>query len=322
MNPAAAIDGLVGMILIGLQAGVPLLQAQLQGLLRSLIAIELIIGAFAWLGAHVAIFSQAMTSTLKAAAFAFLLTALPYVTNAFIDYCIHGGLTLSGSGGAISVEDFKRPSTVLMKAFDATKPINDWANKQVGWGMLFNAFTIAMVAIASLVIWLVFVLMAVHLIWVLLVTYVAAAFTVMFVPFGVLGPLSFLAQRGIAMTVEGAARLGLAALVTALVFPFVEQFFLRNGAEQNIDIAGAFWLLIGGLVSLLLSVGIPAAVKAVAGIPLGGAVGALLPGVGFWRGAAGGSGGGGGGRPNSTGGAPPPREPRVERTTSPGYEFY
>lgn len=322
MEQAKAVDGLVGMILIGLQGGMPLLQEALRGLLRKLVAIELIVGAFAWAGSHLAIFGHAMTGVLKAAVFAFLLTSLPYVTNAFIDYCIFGGLTLSGAATKMSVEDFKRPSTVLIKGFEATKPIIDWSNKHVGMGMLFNAFTIATVAVAMLLIWGVFVAVAGHLVWVLLAAYIAAAFAVIGLPFGVLGPVSFIAQRGVAMTVENAMRLGLAALVTGFIFPFVESFFLQNGPTQNIDIAAAFWLVVGGFVSLLLTVGIPAIVKAVAAIPIGGWSGALLPGIGLLTGAASGGGGGGGGRPNSTGGASPPREPRVERTTSPGYEFY
>jgi hypothetical protein len=185
-----------------------------------------------------------------------------------------------------------------------------------------------MVAIASLVIWATFLALAIHLIWVLLVTYIAAGFATLFVPFGVLGATSFLATRGLSMVIEGAARLGLAALITALIFPFVDSFFLTNTPQQNIDVAAAFWLLAGAFLALLLSVGVPGAItRTVSGVPLT-AMGMFFPGAGVisaavrgGRSGGGGNGGGGGGS-RSTGGAPPPREPRVERNTSVGYEFY
>jgi type IV secretory pathway TrbL component len=331
MNGPAAVDGLVGMFLVGLQAGIPLLSDQLRGLLRSLVGIQLVVAAFAWLASYLHLFGAVMTSILKVAVFATLLTSFQYLSGAFIDYCIYGGLTLAGQGGSddvLSVEQFKQPSTVLLRAFDATRPILIFMKQQAGWGMLWNAGTNLICIFAMLVIWLTFLALAIHLIWVLLVTYIAAGIATLFVPFGVLGATSFLATRGLSMVVEGAARLGLAALITALIFPFVDSFFLTNTPQQNLDMAAAFWLLAGAFLALLLSVGVPGAItKTVSGVPLT-AMGMFFPGAGVISAAVrgvrsgGGGNGGGGGGSRSTGGAPPPREPRVERNQSIGYEFY
>jgi type IV secretory pathway TrbL component len=315
MDGPAFLDGLVGSITGILGGGYSRLEPEIRRLFEIIVALDLLMAAFAWGLAYLEVFQRWALSLIKLFIWAMIFTSYPVLCHVFQEYCIAAGLTAGGiaSGGGLTVEEFQRPSTVLIKGFEATAPINTFINRHTGWAAVKNLHTLYMMSFGALGLWLAFVVMAVHLVFVQIILSVVVAFGFAFVIFGALGITNFLAERAFGLIVANAARLGVAALWTGLAFPFIEQFTLDPVADPDVYVGA--WILVGAWLIALFSVLFPAIAHGFfAGGPVLG-LSNLIPGAALLR-RGGGSSSGSGGRPVA---AAPPREPvqpRAPMTTN------
>jgi len=321
----AWLDGLVALFHDILRGGYERVSPEVRHLMKTAISIDLLFAAIAWMGAYLQIFSTAATALIRIAVFAMLYLGFVVLSQHFIDYCVFGGLRVGGilSGGDLTIEEFHKPSTILMKGFQVTVPINTFIESHTGWGQLWNFFTLQPLALAALGIWATFSLLAGYLTWVQILMDIVVAYVVIFLPFAPIGPLAFIAERGLGLLVSSAARLGVTALLTAISWPLVDHFLPADGsmtplltAKGNVDMAACSWLMIS--VGFIL-VAVWSISSLVAGFFAGGPVlswSHLVPGLGTIRSMTAGvrSGGGGGSsasRESSTPRAPMDSAPSV-----------
>jgi type IV secretory pathway TrbL component len=267
MPQAGILDGFVQGLLSIFTLGYGHLFGELWNLLSLLVGLEFMFGALAFVGLYFGVFSFFINKTIKMCIFVFLFLQFPVVTQSVIEFFIWGGLSIAGTvaSGQLTVEQFQHPSIVIVKGFEATGPLFKFIKNHQGWGALFNFGTLLVVFFASIGIWVGFAIAAIHLIFALIATYAIAIYSLLFLPFGAFGPLAFLAERGIAMFIAGAARLGVLALVTAIMFPVIDQFLLpptTPGADPGM--AEAFWLLFMTALFVVASILIPAVVHMIA----------------------------------------------------------
>jgi type IV secretory pathway TrbL component len=296
MDGPQFLDGLVGSLTGILNGGYDRLAPEIKRLFEILVGLDLILAALAWCAAYLEAFQRWALSLIKLFIWAMIFTSYPVLTVAFQNFCIESGLLAGGlmTGGDLTVEEFKKPSTVMMKGFQATAPINKFIQRHTGWAAMKNFWNLGMMSLGALGLWLAFVVMSVHLVFVQLIFAVVVAFGFAFVIFGVLGITNFLAERAFGLIVASAARLGVAALWTGLAFPFIEQFGLDNfDPAADPDIYVGAWILIGAWIISLFSVMMPAIAHSFfAGGPML-SLNNLIPGLSLIRGGRGSSGGGG-----------------------------
>lgn len=294
MDGPAFLDGLVGSITGILNGGYSRLSPELQRLFSIIVGLNLIMAALAWCGAYLEVFKGFALTLISLFVWVMIFTSYPVLTTAFQEYCIEVGLLAGGivSGGGLTLEEFQKPSTVMMKGFDATVPINTFIQRHTGWAAMKNFWNLGMLSLGSAGLWLAFVVMAVHLVFVQIILAVVIAFGFAFIIFGALGITNFLAERAFGLIVASAARLGVAALWTGMTFPFIEQFgFADPTADPDITVGA--WVLVGAWIIALFSVLFPAIAHSFfAGGPVLG-LSHLIPGAALLRRGGGSSGGGG-----------------------------
>jgi type IV secretory pathway TrbL component len=101
-----------------------------------------------------------------------------------------------------------------------------------GWkAVLSNLGNILLFALAALMVWASFGLMALHVLIGQVMFYLGAAFVLIFIAFGVFTSMSFLAERAIGSVISSAVRLGMMAAVVGTAFPIISVWAMPNPAS-------------------------------------------------------------------------------------------
>lgn len=314
------LDSLVDIFRAALTGSYERLSPTLQSLLRKMIGINLIFAAFAWIAAYTQLFTIAATQVLYVALYKMLLVSFPILALHFQEFVVWGALTAAGIpwDGGLTVAEFQKPSTIVVLAFEVTQPINAFIVKHTGIWELWNYFTLQPLSWAAGLIWFALVALAFYVTWVQIVMLVIIAYVVIMMIFAPIGPLAFMAQRGLGLLVSGSVRLGMCAFLVGLSFPLAESFASAGvllTAKGNIDMRNVGMTLGGAFLFTLLVWSISSLVSGPFGSGPLWSWRTFVPGASLLTGSGSGSSGSGQGR---SGPAPAPVAPQTQTAPSGG----
>jgi type IV secretion system protein TrbL len=327
-----------------LSGGYSRIQSSASTLLSLLIGIEVVLlGLWTALGGGdnvVGLFKR----ILHIGAWVWIVQSYPMLSKALVDSLVKAGLLAGGGTGDVSL--LMDPSRLAGYGLDATAPLTQ---KLADLGVADLA-DLLVFGFGYLAILACFLIMAINVFLAVLEYYVFAALAGIFLPFGLLAPTKFLAEKAIGAVVSASVKLMVLGLVTAVIDPVLSsiQFagpeitfnelwsvFLTVCALMFLcwkapSLAGA---LLGGsphlgadhllqAASAPVAAGIAlgtvagraaatvSATRAAAAMPAGGASGAS-PGSSIASAGAGGSGGASPGGRSGSAGAPPGADPSL-----------
>jgi type IV secretion system protein TrbL len=188
------------------------LQGAANALLAILVAIEVVLlGLWSALGGGenvVGIFKK----ILHIGAWVWVVQSYPMLSKAFVDSLVQAGLTAGGGGDVSLLMD---PSRLAGYGLDATEPL---AQKIADLGMTDLA-DLLVFEFAYLAIMASFLIMAIHVFLAVIEYYLFAALVGIFLPFGLLSPTKFLAEKAVGAVVAASVKLMVLAFVLAVVDP-------------------------------------------------------------------------------------------------------
>jgi len=241
------LDSLFAPFLGILTGGLSAVDAEAKWLMRVFIGIEIVTAASVWWTAQEQVILLFANKIVRIGLFGLFVVQWPIITTMFLDTMVWTGAQTSH--GELTIDEFKSPSTLFGTAFKVTKPLFDWMNKvnASGWrATMANLGTIMLYAFTALLVWLSFLLMALHVMIAQVMFYLSTAFLLIFVPFGVYTGTAFLAERAIGAVISSAVRVGMMAAVVGIVFPIMKAWALPDPAlgvdpttRQAFIIAGA-----------------------------------------------------------------------------------
>jgi type IV secretion system protein TrbL len=192
------------------------LQGPVQSLLAILVTIEVVLlGLWTALGGGdhvVGVFKK----ILHIGAWVWIVQSYPTLCKAFVDSLVHAGL-LAGGGGDVSL--LMDPSRLAGYGLDATAPLTqklgDFGITDLPDLLVFEFGYVAILAC--------FLIMAINVFLAVLEYYLFAALVGLFLPFGLLAPTKFLAEKAVGAVVSASVKLMVLAFVTAVIDPVLKN---------------------------------------------------------------------------------------------------
>jgi type IV secretion system protein TrbL len=158
---------------------------------------------------------------LHIGAWVWLVQSYPTLCRAFVESLVQAGLTAGGGGDVSLLMD---PSRLAGYGLDATEPLTQ---KLADLGMTDLA-DLFVFGFAYLAIMACFLIMAIHVFMAVLEYYLFAALVGIFLPFGVLGPTKFLAEKAVGAVVSASVKLMVLAFLLAVVDPVLSQIHFQS----------------------------------------------------------------------------------------------
>jgi type IV secretion system protein TrbL len=192
------------------------LQGAANGLLAILVGIEVVLlGLWTALGGgeHVA---GVFKKILHIGGWVWVVQAYPTLCKTFLESLVQAGLMAGGGGDASLLMD---PSRLAGYGLDATEPLT---RKLADLGMTDLA-DLFVFEFAYLAIMACFLIMAIHVFLAVLEYYLFAALVGIFLPFGLLAPTKFLAEKAVGAVVSASVKLMVLAFLLAVVDPVLAQ---------------------------------------------------------------------------------------------------
>ena len=192
------------------------LQGAANGLLAILVGIEVVLlGLWTALdgGEHVA---GVFKKILHIGGWVWVVQAYPTLCKTFLESLVQAGL-MAGGGGDVSL--LMDPSRLAGYGLDATEPLT---RKLADLGMTDLA-DLFVFEFAYLAIMACFLIMAIHVFLAVLEYYLFAALVGIFLPFGLLAPTKFLAEKAVGAVVSASVKLMVLAFLLAVVDPVLAQ---------------------------------------------------------------------------------------------------
>jgi type IV secretion system protein TrbL len=174
---------------------------------------------------------------LHIGAWVWVVQSYPALAKAFVESLVKAGLMAGGGSGDVSL--LMDPSRLAGYGLDATAPLT---KKLADLGMT-DLSDLLVFGFGYLAILGCFLIMAINVFLAVLEYYVFAALAGVFLPFGLLAPTKFLAEKAIGAVVSAAVKLMVLGLVTAIIDPVL----------SNIHFAGPE-ITLNELFSVLLTV--------------------------------------------------------------------
>jgi type IV secretion system protein TrbL len=221
------LDGVLEALLGVFTLGMGNLQPEVQWLMRVFIGIEIVTAAAFWFFAQESVVTLLGFKFVRIGLFALFVLQWPVLVGLFLDSMLWVGTQFGG--GAVTVAEFRSPSSFFSAGFRATEPLFLWMRNVAagGWSaILSNLHTMILLIIAALGIWAAFILVALHILIALVMFWLSSAFLLIFIPFGVWSGTSFLAERSMGAVIAGAVRLGMMATVLGIAFPLMSSWAL------------------------------------------------------------------------------------------------
>jgi type IV secretion system protein TrbL len=192
------------------------LQGSVNSLLGILVSIEVVLlGLWTALGGGdnvVGVFKK----ILHIGAWVWIVQSYPSLCKAFVDSLVSAGL-LAGGGGDVSL--IMDPSRLAGYGLDATEPLT----KKLGDLGMTDLSDLLVFGFGYLAILACFLIMAINVFLAVLEYYLFAALVGIFLPFGLLSPTKFLAEKAVGAVVSASVKLMVLAFVTAVIDPVLSN---------------------------------------------------------------------------------------------------
>jgi type IV secretion system protein TrbL len=218
------------------------LQGSANSLLGILVGIEVVLlGLWAALGGGdnvVGIFKK----ILHIGAWVWLVQSYPTLCKAFMESLVQAGLTAGGGGDVSLLMD---PSRLAGYGLDATEPLTQ---KLADLGVT-DLPDLIIFGFAYLAIMACFLIMAIHVFLAVLEYYLFAALVGIFLPFGLLAPTKFLAEKAVGAVVSSSVKLMVLAFVLSVVDPVLSQIHFQ-GPEIKLNELWSVFLTVCTLMLL------------------------------------------------------------------------
>jgi type IV secretion system protein TrbL len=186
-------------------------------LLRTLVALELVIVALWWALTQEEALVAFLPKVLWISAFIYVVTQWSTLTKAVVDSFILTGLR--AGGGGLTPRDFTDPSTIAAYGLQVTAVIFARIASFSGLGAIKNLPEIFLAGLSALGIVLAFFVMAIQVFITLLEFYLVSALALVLVPFGVYRHTAFLAERAFGMILAFGIKLMVLACITSAMLP-------------------------------------------------------------------------------------------------------
>jgi type IV secretion system protein TrbL len=223
-----------------LSGGYGRLQGSVNSLLSILVGIEVVLlGLWTALGGGdnvVGIFKK----ILQIGAWVWIVQAYPSLCKAFVESLVHAGLLAGGGGDASLLMD---PSRLAGYGLDATEPLT---KKLADLGMT-DLSDLIVFGFGYLAILACFLIMAINVFLAVLEYYLFAALVGIFLPFGLLAPTKFLAEKAVGAVVSAGVKLMVLAFVTAIIDPVLSNIHFA-GPEITFNELWSMFLTVCGLM--------------------------------------------------------------------------
>jgi type IV secretion system protein TrbL len=223
-----------------LSGGYGRLQGSVNSLLGITVGIEVVLlGLWTALsgGDHiVGIFKK----ILQIGAWVWVVQSYPTLCKVFVQSLVQAGL-LAGGGGDVSL--LMDPSRLAGYGLDATEPLT---KKLADLGMT-DLSDLIIFGFGYLAILACFLIMAINVFLAVLEYYLFAALVGIFLPFGLLGPTKFLAEKAVGAVVSAGVKLMVLAFVTAIIDPVLSNIHFA-GPEITFNELWSVFLTVCGLM--------------------------------------------------------------------------
>ena len=199
-----------------------------------------------------------------------------------------GGSAASSAGATTAL---LTPSSLAGIGLTITAPLDAFIRAHAGPSALWNVHLLMGYGVANVAIILVFIVVAVALLFSVIEFYFSLMLGSILIPFGVFGPTAFLCEFAIGWIVGGAVRVLAIGAITGLGFPLFATLNLPTGPGGTPTFEGAIVMFTVGLVYVGLAVIIPQRAagmcgRASMGITASGVLGAAMGWSRFATGAA------------------------------------
>ena len=165
---------------------------------------------------------------LHIGAWVWIVQSYPTLCKALVDSLVKAGLLAGGGNGDVSL--LMDPSRLAGYGLDATAPLTQ---KLADLGMT-DLSDLIVFGFGYLAILACFLIMAINVFLAVLEYYVFAALAGIFLPFGLLAPTKFLAEKAIGAVVSAAVKLMVLGLVTAIIDPVLSNIHFA-GPEITLE---------------------------------------------------------------------------------------
>jgi type IV secretion system protein TrbL len=208
--------------LTALSGGYSRIQGAASTLLAILVGIEVVLlGLWTALGGGdnvVGVFKR----ILHIGAWVWIVQSYPALCKALVDSLVQAGLLAGGGTGDVSL--LMDPSRLAGYGLDATAPLTQ---KLADLGMA-DLSDLIVFGFGYLAILACFLIMAINVFLAVLEYYLFAALAGIFLPFGLLSPTKFLAEKAIGAVVSSAVKLMVLGLVTAIIDPVLSSIHFQG----------------------------------------------------------------------------------------------
>ncbi|MGD0679050.1 MAG: type IV secretion system protein [Polyangiaceae bacterium] len=192
------------------------LQGSANSLLGILVGIEVVLlGLWTALGGGdnvVGVFKK----ILHIGAWVWIVQSYPTLCKAFVDSLVQAGLLAGGGGDVTLIMD---PSRLAGYGLDATAPLT----QKLGDLGMTDLSDMLVYGFGYLAILACFLMMAINVFLAVLEYYLFAALVGIFLPFGLLTPTKFLAEKAVGAVVSASVKLMVLAFVTAVINPVLSN---------------------------------------------------------------------------------------------------
>ncbi len=219
------------------------LSGAINGLLALLAGIDIVLLGFWWAlggGEHLpAVFKK----ILYMGFWIWMVRSFPTISKAFVDSLVQAGFMAGGGGPDQSL--LLDPSRIAGLGLDATAPL---AEKMLDMSAL-DVADLLVFGLAYIGIMLCFLVMAINVFLAVLEYYLIAAIVGILMPFGLLNPTKFLAEKAIGAVVATGVKLCVLSFILAVVDPVLRGIHFA-GDEISLNELWAMFLTICSLMLL------------------------------------------------------------------------
>jgi type IV secretion system protein TrbL len=180
---------------------------------------------------------------LHIGAWVWIVQSYPTLCKALVESLVKAGLLAGGGSGDVSL--LMDPSRLAGYGLDATEPLT---HKLADLGMT-DFSDLVVFGFGYLAIMACFLIMAINVFLAVLEYYVFAALAGIFLPFGLLEPTKFLAEKAIGAVVSASVKLMVLGLVTALIDPVLSSIHFA-GPEITFNELWSVFLTVCALMFL------------------------------------------------------------------------
>lgn len=243
MNDIGVIDRFTDVFASYINSGFGLLGRPVGYLSSTLIAIDLTLAGLWWAWSHGGddVIARLVKKVLYIGSFAFIISNFNYLAT--LIFRSFAALGLTASSARMSQADLLRPGQLASVGVDAARPILQQISDLSGFPTVFlNVDTVAVLALAWLVVIASFFVLAVQLFVTLIEFKLTTLAGFVLVPFAFWGKTAFLAERVLGNVMSSGIKVLVLAVIIGIGSGLFAEFRVSPGADPSIDHALAVML--------------------------------------------------------------------------------